>query len=119
MIDDKKTHDISKSIDVARLIFGIDSGDAIIVSDDDDLQYIATQPTPDPPLPLNENDDFIPPSPASSSDSFEGIDEVLAKHGQKASSQTVPYPKAPPLYSLSQNNIRASQLQSTSSATTT
>ena len=50
----KKIHDISKSIDVARLIFGIDSGDAIIVSDDDDLQYIVTQPTPDPPLPLNE-----------------------------------------------------------------
>ena len=68
---------------------------------------------------MNENDDFIPPSPASSSDSFEGIDEVLAKHGQKASSQTVPSPKAPPLYSLSQKNIRASQLPSTSSATTT
>ena len=106
-------------IDVARLILGIDSGDAIIVSDDDDLQYIATQPTPDPPLSLNENDDFIPPSPASSSDSFEDIDEVLAKHSQKALSQTVPSPKAPSLYSLSQKNIRASQLPSTSSATTT
>ena len=119
MIDDKKTHDISKLIDVARLLFGIDSGDAIIVSDDDDLQYIATQPTPDPPLPLNENDDFIPPSPASSSDSFEDIDEVLAKNSQKALSQTVPSSKAPSLYSLSQKNIRTSQLSFTSSATTT
>ena len=51
--------------------------------------------------------------------SFEDIDEVLAKHSQKALSQTVPSPKAPSLYSLSQKNIRASQLPSTSSATTT
>ena len=114
-----KIHDISKSIDVPRLIFDRDFGDVIIVSDDDDLQYIATQFILDPSLPLNENDDFIPPFSASSSDSFEDIDEVLTKHNQKTLFQTISSSKASFLYSLSQKNFRANQLSSISSATTT
>lgn len=92
-----------------RLIFGtLDfTGDAIIVSDDDDLHHVGTQNIPGPsrsPILLLDDDSVVPPSPASStsSDSFEDIDEVLAKHSQKAPSQT-----APSLYSLSQS-LRAS-----------
>ena len=91
---------------------------ASIVSDDDDeVQYISTQPilgrSMDPMLPSDDGNDIILTSEASS-DSLEDIDDVLAKHSQKALPQAAP---APSLYSLSQN-VCASQILPTSSATT-
>ena len=112
MISDGKTPRY-KQIDATRLTYDVVdlTEDAVIVSDDDDLHYVDTQPIPDPSmsltLPSNDND-----ASSTSSDSFEDIDEVLTKHSQKVSSQT-----APSLYNLSQN-LRLSQLPPTSSATT-
>ena len=67
---------------------------APIVSDDDDeVQYISTQPilgrSMGPMLPSNDDNDVILTSKASS-DSLEDIDDVLAKHSQKALPQTAP-----------------------------
>ena len=91
---------------------------APIVSDDDDeVQYISTQPihgrSMGPMLPSDDDNDVILTSEASS-DSLEDIDDVLAKHSQKALPQAAP-PSS--LYRLSQN-VRASQILPTSSATT-
>ena len=91
---------------------------ALIVSDDDDeVQYISTQPilgrSMGPMLPSDDDNDVILTSEASS-DSLEDIDDVLAKHSRKALPQAAP-PSS--LYSLSQN-VRASQILPTSSATT-
>ena len=102
-----------KQIDATRLTYDVVdlTEDAVIVSDDDDLHYVDTQPIPDPStsltLPSNDND-----ASSTSPDSFEDIDEVLTKHSQKVSSQT-----APSLYNLNQN-LRLSQLPANSSATT-
>ena len=123
-----KTHDVAKLLRSGRLILGIIGlgenlvmeriENASIVSDDDDeVQYISTQPilgrSMGLMLPSNDDNDVILTSEASS-DSLEDIDDVLAKHSQKALPQAAP---APSLYSLSQN-VRASQLLPTSSATT-
>ena len=91
---------------------------APIVSDDDDeVQYISTQPilgrSMGHMLPSDDDNDIILTSEALS-DSLEDIDDVLAKHSQKALLQAAPTSS---LYSLSQN-VRASQILPTSSATT-
>ena len=90
---------------------------APIVSDDDEVQYINSQPilgrSMSPMLPSDDDNDVMLPSEASS-DSLEDIDDVLAKHSQKALFQAAP-PSS--LYSLSQN-VRISQILPTSSATT-
>ena len=113
-----KIHDVAKLLRSGRLILGtIGLGDnlvmerienASIVSDDDDeVQYISTRPilgrSMDPMLPSDDDNDFILTSEASS-DSLEDIDDVLAKHSQKALPEAAPPPS---LYSLSQN-VRAS-----------
>ena len=89
----------------------------IISDDDDEMQYISTRPilgrSMGPKLPSDDDNDVILTSEASS-DSLEDIDDVLAKHSQKALPQAAP---APSLCSLSQN-VRASQILPTSSATT-
>ena len=60
---------------------------ATIVSDDDGMQYINTQPILDrsmnPMLPSNDDNDVMLSSEASSN-SLEDIDDVLVKHSQKA-----------------------------------
>ena len=109
-----KTHDVAKLLRSGRLILGtIGLGEnlvmerienAPIVSDDDDeVQYISTQPilgrSMGPMLPSDDDNDVILTSEASS-DSLEDIDDVLAKHSQKALPQAAPPPS---LYSLSQN----------------
>ena len=66
-----------------------------------------------PMLPSDDDNDVILTSEASS-DSLEDIDDVLAKHSQKALPQAAP---SSSLYSLSQN-VRASQILLTFSATT-
>ena len=123
-----KIHDVAKLLRSGRLILGtIGLGEnlvmerienASIVSDDDDeVQYISTQPilgcSMDPMLPSDDDNDVILTSEASS-DSLEDIDDVLAKHSQKALPQAAP-PSS--LYRLSQI-VRASQILPTSSATT-
>ena len=125
---DCKIYDIAKLLRSGRLILGtIGLGEklvmerienASIVSDDDDeVQYISTQPilgrSMDPMLPSDDENDIIHTSEALS-DSLEDIDDVLAKHNQKALPQAAP---ALSLYSLIQN-VRASQILPTSSATT-
>ena len=74
-----------KQINAAWLTYDVVdlTEDAVIVSDDDDLHYVDTQPISDPStgltLPSNDND-----ASSTSSDSFEDIDEVLTKHSQKS-----------------------------------
>ena len=108
-----KTHD--NLMPATRLIFGT-AGDAVILSDNDDLHYIGTQPVPalSPFQDDDQDDDVAGPPSGAFSDEFEDIDDLLATHSQKILSQT-----APSLYSLSQKGLRASQLPPTSSATTT
>ena len=92
-----KTHDVAKLLRPGRLISGtIGLGEnlvmermenAPIVSDDDDeVQYISTQPilgrSMGPMLPSDDDNDVILTSEASS-DSLEDIDDVLAKHSKK------------------------------------
>ena len=91
---------------------------APIVSDDDDeVQYISSQPNlgrfMGPMLPSDNDNDVILTSEASS-DSLEDIDDVLANHSHKALLQAAPTSS---LYSLS-HNVRTSQILPNSSATT-
>ena len=74
------------------------------------MQFIGTQPVS--VFSAFQDDDAVVPS---SDDSFEDIDDILAKNP----SQTALSQAAPSLYSLSQKGLRASQLPPTSSATTT
>ena len=94
------------------------------------MQFIGTQPVPVFSRQDDEDDDAVPvPSfrqddedddaAVPSDDSFEDIDDILAKIPSPTAPQTAPSQTAPSLYSLSQKNLRASQLPPTSSATTT
>ena len=123
-----KIHDVAKLLRSGRLILGtIGLGEnlvmerieiaSIVSEDDDEVQYISSQPilgrSMDPILPSDDDNDVILTS-ETSSDSLEDIDDVLAKQSQKALPKAAPPPS---LYSLSQN-VRASQILPTSSATT-